>query len=159
MQIVECALGLKVPAIEAITLKATMNARRGKSCAAAHRNVSSPPTSAARSGLAAEIACIERFHSHAKLARMAGIATIPASGCNTIRFRLDRGENRGLSSAVHRVPAALPQPARDSLVRRLSDGETKREALRCPSATSSAPSTTPLTMTRGDAPPPAPALI
>ena len=47
--------------------------------------------------LIAEIAGIERFRSHAKLARLAGIAPIPASSGNSTRVRLDRGGNRQLN--------------------------------------------------------------
>jgi transposase len=83
--------------------------------------------------LIAEIAGIERFRSPAKLARLAGIAPIPASSGNRVRFRLDYGGNRQLNAAFHRI--AITQlrchpPARDYIARRLSDGKTKREAIR-----------------------------
>ena len=83
--------------------------------------------------LIAEIAGIERFRSAAKLARMAGIAPIPASSGNRTRFRLDRGGNRQLNAAVHRVAVTQLRchpPAQDYINRRLSEGKTKREALR-----------------------------
>ena len=84
--------------------------------------------------LVAEIAGIERFKNPAKLARLAGIAPIPASSGNTNRHRLDRGGNRQLNAAVHRI--AITQlrchpPATQYINRRLADGKTKREALRC----------------------------
>jgi transposase len=84
--------------------------------------------------LIAEIAGIERFRSPAKLARLAGIAPIPASSGNTNRFRLDRGGNRQLNAAVHRIAITqirIHPPARDYIARRLDEGKTKREALRC----------------------------
>ena len=84
--------------------------------------------------LIAEIAGIERFRSHAKLARMAGIAPAPASSGNRTRVRLDRGGNRQLNAAVHRVAVTqlrCHQPAKDYVARRISEGKTKREALRC----------------------------
>jgi transposase len=84
--------------------------------------------------LTAEIAGIERFRNPAKLARLAGIAPIPAPSGNTTRHRPDRGGNRQLNAAVHRIAITQPrchQPARDYLARRLSDGKTKREAIRC----------------------------
>ena len=84
--------------------------------------------------LTAEIAGIERFRNPAKLARLAGIAPIPASSGNTTRHRLDRGGNRQLNAAVHRIAITqlrCHQPARDYLARRLSEGKTKREAIRC----------------------------
>jgi transposase len=90
------------------------------------------PLTAAK--LIAEIAGIDRFASAAKLARLAGIAPIPASSGNRVRLRLDRGGNRQLNAAVHRMAItqmrAYP-PARDYIDRRISEGKTKREALRC----------------------------
>jgi transposase len=84
--------------------------------------------------LIAEIAGIERFRSQAKLARLAGVAPIPASSGNTARFRLDRGGNRQLNAALHRIAVTqlrCHQPAKDYVARRLAEGKTKREALRC----------------------------
>ena len=83
--------------------------------------------------LIAEIAGIERFRSAAKLARLAGIAPIPASSGNITRYRLDRGGNRQLNAAVHRIAVTQLRchpPARDYIARRLGEGKTKREALR-----------------------------
>ena len=90
------------------------------------------PLTAAK--LIAEIAGIERFASAAKLARIAGIAPIPASSGNTIRLRLDRGGNRQLNAAIHRIAVTqlrCHQPAQDYIARRQTEGKTKREALRC----------------------------
>ena len=84
--------------------------------------------------LIAEIAGIERFRSQAKLARIAGVAPIPASSGNRTRFRLDRGGNRQLNAAFHRIAVTqlrCHQPAKDYVARRLAEGKTKREALRC----------------------------
>jgi transposase len=84
--------------------------------------------------LIAEIADIERFRSHAKLARLAGVAPIPAQSGNQTRVRLHRGGNRQLNAAFHRIAVTqlrCHQPAQDYIARRLSDGKTKREALRC----------------------------
>ena len=84
--------------------------------------------------LIAEIAGIERFRSQAKLARIAGVAPIPASSGNRTRFRLDRGGNRQLNAAFHRIAVTQLRchaPAKDYIARRISEGKTKREALRC----------------------------
>jgi transposase len=84
--------------------------------------------------LIAEIAGIDRFRSQAKLARLAGIAPIPAQSGNSTRVRLDRGGNRQLNAAVHRMAVTqlrCHQPAKDYIARRISEGKTKREALRC----------------------------
>jgi transposase len=53
--------------------------------------------------LIGEIAGIQRFASDAKLARIAGSAPIPASSGRTTRHRLDRGGNRQLNCALHRL--------------------------------------------------------
>ena len=61
--------------------------------------------------LIGEIAGAQRFASDAKLARAGGIAPIPVSSGNTNRHRLDRGGNRQINTAIHRVAvtrAALP---------------------------------------------------
>jgi len=90
------------------------------------------PLTAAK--LIAEIAGIERFPTPAKLARLAGIAPIPASSGNRTRVRLHRGGNRQLNAAFHRIAVTqmrVHQPARDYIARRLTDGKTKREAIRC----------------------------
>lgn len=89
------------------------------------------PLTAAK--LIAEIAGIERFATPAKLARLAGVAPIPASSGTNTRVRLDRGGNRQLNAAVHRIAVTQIRthpPARHYLARRISDGKSKREALR-----------------------------
>ena len=59
------------------------------------------PLTAAK--LVGEIAGADRFASDAKLARAAGIAPIPASSGRTDRHRLDRGGNRQINAAIHRI--------------------------------------------------------
>jgi transposase len=84
--------------------------------------------------LIAEVAGIKRFRSQAKLARLAGIAPIPASSGERIRMRLDRGGNRQLNAAFHRIAVTQLRthpPARSYVDRRIAEGKTKREALRC----------------------------
>ena len=53
--------------------------------------------------LIGEIAGVQRFATDAKLARIAGSAPIPASSGHTTRHRLDRGGNRQLNCALHRL--------------------------------------------------------
>src|SRR5829696_3134584 len=53
--------------------------------------------------LIGEIAGVSRFASDAKLARSCGSAPIPASSGQTRRHRLDRGGNRQLNCALHRL--------------------------------------------------------
>jgi transposase len=84
--------------------------------------------------LIAEIAGIERFRSESKLARLAGVAPIPASSGERIRMRLDRHGNRQLNAAFHRIAVTqlrMHPPAREYINGRIAEGKTKREALRC----------------------------
>src|SRR3954451_11136566 len=83
--------------------------------------------------LIAEIAGIARFATPAKLARLAGIAPIPASSGNRQRMRLHRGGNRQINAAVHRIAVTqlrIHQPAKDYIARKTTEGKTKTEALR-----------------------------
>ena len=59
------------------------------------------PLTAAK--LIGEIAGADRFSTDAKLARTSGTAPIPASSGQAIRHRLDRGGNRQLNCALHRL--------------------------------------------------------
>jgi transposase len=84
--------------------------------------------------LVGEIAGAQRFATAAKLARAAGVAPIPASSGNTQRHRLDHGGNRQINAALHRVivtRARCHQPTRDYIARRLAEGNSTREAIRC----------------------------
>jgi transposase len=75
------------------------------------------PLTAAK--LIAEIAGIERLRSHAKLARLAGVAPIPASSGNRTRVRLHRAGNRQLNAAFspHRRHPDAHAPTRPGLHR------------------------------------------
>jgi transposase len=84
--------------------------------------------------LIGEIAGAQRFSSDAKLARAAGIAPIPVSSGNTNRHRLDRGGNRQINTAIHRVAvtrARCHPETKAYIERKRSEGKTNREALRC----------------------------
>lgn len=84
--------------------------------------------------LIAETAGAARFASDAKLARLAGVAPIPASSGNRTRLRLDRGGNRQLNCAFHRIAitqARMHPPAKVFLARKRAEGKSNREALRC----------------------------
>ena len=84
--------------------------------------------------LLGEIGPIERFQSDAQLARHAGVAPLEASSGKHRRHRLDRGGNRQLNCALHRIAitqARMHQPARAYLARKQADGKSRREALRC----------------------------
>jgi transposase len=84
--------------------------------------------------LIGEIAGAERFGTDAKLARTSGTAPIPASTGQTNRHRLDRGGNRQLNCALHRlaVNKANWEPETAAyLERKQAEGKSRKEALRC----------------------------
>lgn len=90
------------------------------------------PLSAAR--IVAECGDVRRFDSDAKLARLAGVAPIPASSGNRQRHRLHRGGNRKLNCTIHRIAVTqgrIHGPARDYLARKQAEGKSRIEALRC----------------------------
>jgi transposase len=84
--------------------------------------------------LIAETAGAERLASDAKFARLAGVAPIPASSGKRVRHRLDRGGNRQLNCALHRIAVTqgrIHPPAREFLARKQAEGKSRMEALRC----------------------------
>src|SRR2546421_1813289 len=84
--------------------------------------------------LLAEIGPIERFQSDAQLARHGGVAPLQASSGRTQRHRLDRGGNRQLNCALHRIPitqARVHPAAPASIDPKKGEGKSNREAIRC----------------------------
>ena len=74
-----------------------------------------------------------RFTSEAAFARCNGTAPIPASSGKTIRHRLNRGGDRQANNAIHTIALSrsIHHPeTRAYLDRRISEGKTKREAMR-----------------------------
>ena len=70
----------------------------------------------------------------AQLARHAGVAPLDASSGKHQRHRLDRGGNRQLNCALHRIAITqgrVHPPARAYLERKQSEGKSRREAIRC----------------------------
>jgi transposase len=90
------------------------------------------PLTAAK--LIGELAGAERFKTDAQLARAAGVAPIPVSSGRRDRHRLDRGGNRQLNLALHRLAVnkglRCPETAA-YLARKQAEGKTRMEALRC----------------------------
>jgi transposase len=85
--------------------------------------------------LLGEIGPIERVTNDAQLACHAGVAPLEASSGKHRRHRLDRGGNRQLNCALHRIAvtqARLHPPARAYLERKQAESKSRREALRCP---------------------------
>ncbi len=80
-----------------------------------------------------ETAGVSRFRSRAAFAMNNGTAPVPVSSGNQQRHRLNRGGNRQLNVALHRIAVTQlkrPGPARDYVTRRIAGGNTKTEAIR-----------------------------
>lgn len=80
-----------------------------------------------------EAAGVTRFRSKASFARWNGTAPIPVWSGNDSRHRLNRGGNRQVNAALHRI--AITQwrgvgPGQEYVKRRMAAGDTKTEALR-----------------------------
>jgi transposase len=74
-----------------------------------------------------------RFKSEAAFARANGTAPQPASSGKTIRHRLSRGGDRQVNNAIHMIALSRSlhhTETRAYLDRRISEGKTKREAMR-----------------------------
>jgi transposase len=75
-----------------------------------------------------------RITSEAAFARLAGVAPIPASSGQTVRYRLDRSGDRKLNRALHLILVTRKRshPATIAYIeRRIQEGKTRREATRC----------------------------
>jgi transposase len=84
--------------------------------------------------LIGEIAGVKRFDNDSKLARIAGSAPVPASSGHSERHRLDRGGNRQLNCALHRLALTKGRLDPDTaayLARKQTEGKSRREAIRC----------------------------
>ena len=83
--------------------------------------------------LVAETADVNRFHSKAAFAMHNGTAPIPVWSGNAERHRLNRGGNRQLNVALHRIAITqmrLGGAAADYVARRKAMGNSKTEAIR-----------------------------
>ena len=77
---------------------------------------------------------IDRLHSEAALARLTGVAPIPASSGNTSKHRLHRGGDRAANKAIYfivRTRLRHDQRSKDYLARRLAENKTARDVFRC----------------------------
>lgn len=75
-----------------------------------------------------------RITSDAAFAKLCGVSPLEASSGQTVCHRLNRGGNRQANKALHTIITfrlRRHQPTRDYLQRRVSQGKTKREAIRC----------------------------
>jgi transposase len=83
--------------------------------------------------LVAETADVRRFRSSSAFAMHNGTAPIPVWSGNLARHRLNRGGNRQLNVALHRIAITqirLGGEARTYVARRMALGKTKTEAIR-----------------------------
>lgn len=75
-----------------------------------------------------------RLHSESSFAALCGASPVEASSGKTTRHRLNRGGDRQANAALYRITLSRlrwDQPTRDYLDRRISEGKTRREAIRC----------------------------
>lgn len=80
-----------------------------------------------------ETAEVGRFKSADAFARHNGTAPIPVWSGNNDHHRLNRGGNRQLNAALHRIAVTqirYPGPAQHALEQLVKSGKTKRDALR-----------------------------
>lgn len=83
--------------------------------------------------LVGEAADITRFKDRDAYAMFNGTAPIPVWTGNNTRFRLNRGGNRQTNAAIHRIAVTqlrIHPPAQELMNKHMSNGKTKREALR-----------------------------
>lgn len=77
---------------------------------------------------------IDRLKSEASLARICGVAPIPASSGATTRHRLHRGGDRDANSAIHLIVInrlRWHEPTKAYVARRTAEGKTKKDIIRC----------------------------
>lgn len=89
------------------------------------------PLTAAK--IVGETAGVARFRSKEAFARHNGSAPVPVWSGNTVRHRLNRGGNRQLNAALHRIAITqmrIDQRGQAYVAHRRAAGDTKTEAIR-----------------------------
>jgi transposase len=88
------------------------------------------PLSAAK--ILGETADVRRFSDRARFARFNGTAPIPVWSSNKVRVRLNRGGNRQVNAALHRIAITQMRGGLGNayLESRIAAGNTKTEAIR-----------------------------
>ncbi|BCW35895.1 hypothetical protein StoSoilA2_19510 [Arthrobacter sp. StoSoilA2] len=77
---------------------------------------------------------IERLHPEAAFARLCGVAPIPVSSGKTHRMRRHRDGDRQANAALHMIAVCrmrYHQPTIYYVKRRLAEGLSKKDVLRC----------------------------
>ena len=80
------------------------------------------------------IGASDPLHSEASFAALCGISPLEASSAKTRRRRLNRGGDRQANAALYRIALCRLRwdtRTRNYLARRLTEGKTHREAIRC----------------------------
>jgi transposase len=79
-----------------------------------------------------ETAGVRRFSDPAKFARFNGTAPIPVWSSNTVKVRLNRGGNRQVNAALHRIAITQLRGGKGQqyVEARMTRGNTKAEAIR-----------------------------
>ena len=75
-----------------------------------------------------------RLRSDACFSMLCGASPIPASSGKTTRYRRNRGGDRQANAALYRIVLVRlrwHQPTRDYMARRLKQGKSKKEVIRC----------------------------
>jgi transposase len=75
-----------------------------------------------------------RLRSDACFSMLCGSSPIQASSGKTTRHRLNRGGDRQANAALHRIVVVRlchDQQTKDYMARRLTEGKTKKEIIRC----------------------------
>jgi transposase len=76
----------------------------------------------------------QRLRNDACFAMLCGSSPIQASSGKTVRHRLNRGGDRQANAALYRIVLVrlrYHQPTKDYLTRRLAEGKSKNEVIRC----------------------------
>jgi transposase len=76
----------------------------------------------------------ERLRSEAAFSMLCGSSPVKASSGMTKRHRLNRGGDRQANAALHRIVVVrlrYHQPTKDYLLRRVAEGKSKAEIVRC----------------------------
>jgi transposase len=74
------------------------------------------------------------MHREASFAALCGTSPVEASSGKTTRRRLNQGGDRQANAALYRITLSRlrwDQPTRDYLQRRINEGKSRREAIRC----------------------------
>jgi transposase len=76
----------------------------------------------------------ERLHSEASFAALCGVSPVEVSSGKAQRRRLNRGEDRQANRALYSIVVSWLRwdtRSRNYIQRRISEGRTPREAIRC----------------------------